>query len=172
MNVLQFPDGPLLAGARLDLKPLRVEHAEEMFALLSDPGLHVFIGGGPASLPDLRERYRRQVVGRSTDGSQRWLNWVVRRRADERAVGTVQATISQEADALVAEVAWVIASPVQGNGYGREAATTMVSWLRVHGVERVLAHVHPEHLASQSVARAIGLTATVTVGDGEVRWRG
>ena len=112
------------------------------------------------------------MVGRSTDGSQRWLNWVVRRRADERAVGTVQATISQEADALVAEVAWVIASPVQGNGYGREAATTMVAWLRGHGVERVLAHVHPEHLASQSVARAIGLTATVTVGDGEVRWRG
>ena len=117
VSVLQFPDGPPLAGAGVDLKPLRMEHAEEMFALLSDPWLHVFIGGEPVSLPDLRKRYRRQVAGPSTDGSQRWLNWVVRRREDKRAVGTVQATISQEADAVVeevAEVAWVIASPGQG----------------------------------------------------------
>lgn len=160
--MLQFPDGPPLAGARLDLKPLRVEHAVEMFALLSDPGLHVFIGGEPASLPDLRERYRRQVVGGSTDGSQRWINWVVRRREDEQAVGTVQATVSQKADALVAEVAWVIASPVQGNGYGDHDGGLAAGARRGTGAGARAPRPPglPEHRAGHRP------TATVTVADG------
>lgn len=49
-----FPVGSALAGPRLDLEPLRVEHAKEMAPLLDEPGLHVFTGGEPASLPELR----------------------------------------------------------------------------------------------------------------------
>ncbi|MGZ4602692.1 MAG: GNAT family N-acetyltransferase [Kineosporiaceae bacterium] len=43
-----------LRGPRLDLEPLRVEHAEEMAPLLDDPELHRFIGGEPARLEQLR----------------------------------------------------------------------------------------------------------------------
>lgn len=171
-RVQGFPPGPALAGPRLDLEPLRVEHAEEMSPLLDDPGLHVFIGGEPASLADLRERYRRQSAGRSSDGSQWWLNWVARRREDARAVGTVQATVTIEDDVLVAEVAWVVATQHQGHGYAREAAGVAVGWLREQGVSKLVAHVHPDHQASQGVARAVGLTATTTVVDGETRWQG
>ena len=167
-----FPDAPSLASERLDLEPLRAGHAEEMAPLLDDSGLHVVMGGRPASLADLRERYRRQVVGGSPDGFQRWLNWVVRRREDRRAVGTMQATVAQRGNGQTAEVAWVIALPHQGHGYAREAAGSMVTWLREQGVRTVVAHVHPDHQASQGVARAVGLTATATVLDGEVRWQG
>src|SRR3954469_21390842 len=134
LSVQGFPHGRPPAGWRLQREPLRVEHAEELAPLLDDPGLHVFIGGEPAALPVLRERYRRQVAGRSPDGSQRWLNWVVRRREDGRAVGTVQATVTLQEEDLVAEVAWVIATPYQGRGYAREAAGSMVAWLRDRGV--------------------------------------
>ena len=48
----------------------------------------------------------------------------------------------------------------------------MVTWLREQGVSEVLAYVHPEHHASAAVARAIGLTPTETIVDGEVRWQG
>jgi hypothetical protein len=34
----------------------------------------------------------------------------------------------------------------------------------------VVAHVHPDHRASQGVARAAGLRPTDVVQDGEVRW--
>ena len=95
-----------------------MEHAQELAPLLDDPGLYVFTGGEPASLPELRERYRRQAVGCSPDGSQRWLNWVVRRREDGRAVGTVQSTVTVEGAVLVAELAWVVATPHQGHGCG------------------------------------------------------
>jgi RimJ/RimL family protein N-acetyltransferase len=156
----------------LDLEPLEVEHAEEMAPLLDDVRLHDVIGGQPADLPGLRDRYRRLVAGRSPDGAQQWLNWVVRRREDGQAVGTVQATVTLEDQRPVAEVAWVVATPHQGHGYAREAAGTMAAWLREQGVARIVAHVHPGHPASQGVARAVGLTATRTLVGGEVRWQG
>ena len=71
LSVKGFPDGSALAGPRLDLEPLRVEHAQEMAPLLDDPGLNRSIGGEPASLPELRERHHRQAVGGSRDGSPR-----------------------------------------------------------------------------------------------------
>jgi RimJ/RimL family protein N-acetyltransferase len=166
--VQAFPAGPPLTSARLDLEPLRVEHAEEMSPLLNDPALHVFIGGEPASLADLREQYRRQAVGRSADGSQRWLNWVARRREDGRAVGTVQATLTLKDETLVAEIAWVLATPHQSQGYAREAAGSRR--LAADTRQQLVAHIPPPP-GVQAVAVAIGLTATTTVVDGETRWQ-
>lgn len=164
------PAAPLLAGPRLDLEPLRVRHAEEMAVVLDDPALHEFIGGEPATVEQLQRQYSGQVPGRSPDGSQRWFNWVLRRRCDRRAVGTVQATVSREDQLLTAEVAWVVGTAHQGRGYAKESAAAMVTWLRRCGIEAVVAHVHPEHPASQAVARAVGLHPTATLVDGEVRW--
>ena len=72
----------------------------------------------------------------------------------------------------MAELAWTVATPHQHRGYAREAAAAMVGWLRHCGVDRFVAHVHPEHPASIGVARALGLTPTATVVDGEIRWVG
>ncbi len=151
------------------LEPLRVDHAEELMPVLNDGLLHTFIGGQLADLEQLRACYTRQVVGRSPHGAQHWLNWLVRGEHAE-ALGTVQATISGEQEAPVAKVAWVIGTAHQGKGYARKAAAVMVAWLRRAGARSVIAHVHPEHEASNAVARAIGLAPTATVVDGEVRW--
>ena len=45
---------------------------------------------------------------RSPDGSEEWLNWVVREKESNAAVGTLQATIAGDR----AFVAWVIATQV------------------------------------------------------------
>ncbi len=119
---------------------------------------------------ELQQRYRRQIVGRSPDGCQRWFNWVVRRREDGSAVGTVQATVAEESGDLTAEVAWVVVTAYQGRGYAREAAKVMVAWLRRQGTGTVVAHVHPQHEASAAVARSLALVPTAIVVDGEVCW--
>jgi RimJ/RimL family protein N-acetyltransferase len=160
-----------LAGARVCLEPLRVEHAEEMARVLDDPDLHTFIGGQPASVAELRSRYADQVMGYSADGSQRWLNWVVR-NADAQVVGFVQATVSGQDHQPRADVAWVIGTAYQRCGYAREAAQLMVGWLRGSGVGTVVAHIHPDHDSSNAVARRVGLTPTGDLVDGEVEWRG
>lgn len=167
----EWPEPPRLNSLRLMLEPLQVRHAEEMAPLLDDLRLYAFIGVEPATLEELRERYGRQVVGCSPDGAQRWLNWVLRRREDERAIGTVQATVTGCGTDLTAEVAWMLGTAHQNQGYAREAARTMVTWLRQRGVGTIIAHVHRRHEASAAVATALGLSPTSTVVDGEVRWQ-
>jgi RimJ/RimL family protein N-acetyltransferase len=51
-----------------------------------------------------------------------WRNWVVRRREDDQAVGTVQATLTRDGGRWTAAVAWVIGVPFQGRGHAGEAA--------------------------------------------------
>lgn len=156
-----------IRSARLDLSPLRPTDAEEMVEVLADPLLYSVIGGEPPTLGELRRRYERLAVGRSHDGHQQWLNWVVRVRDDggSQPVGTVQATVTADPDR--AEVAWVVGTPWQGHGYASEAAGALVAWLRERGVGRVVAHVAPGHLASEKVAAAAGLRPTAELHDGE-----
>ena len=125
--------------ARLDLLPLRVEHAEEMAVVLSDPALHTFIGGAPLSPADLRARYERLVAG-SPDPAVSWCNWVLRLRTESRLVGTVQATISagHPLDGHGAEIAWVVGAPWQGRGFATEAARGLVDWLGRRSVRTVV----------------------------------
>ena len=161
-----------LKGTRVCREPLRAALAAELAPVLADPLLHTFIGGEPLDREQLEARYQRQVVDRSADGSQRWLNWLVRDHRDVQALGTVQATVRMQRDGLPAEVAWVIGTTYQGQGYATEAAGLLVDCLRDQGVKSVVAHVHPQHKTSMAVARAVGLAPTQTLVDGEIRWQG
>lgn len=162
--------GRVIRTGRLDLLPLRVEHAEEMAAALSDPDLHTFIGGAPADPPAMRARYERLVAG-SPDPAVSWCNWVIRLRDRACLTGTVQATITRHDDESVAEIAWVVGTPWQGRGIATEATRGLVAWLREQAVHTVIAHIHPDHHASAAVATAAGLAPTGTWHDGEIRWR-
>jgi RimJ/RimL family protein N-acetyltransferase len=162
-------DTPALGTARLRLEPLRVDHAEELAPVLDDPRLHEFTGGRPLGLDELRDRYARQVVGRSADGRERWLNWVVREHASGLAVGQVQATVTPGPPEQ-AEMAWTIAVGFQGRGYVREAAAAVAGWLNQQGIDDVIAHIHPDHVASSGVAGSFGLSPTEKKVAGEVRW--
>jgi len=154
---------------RLVLTPLSASDAEDMVDTLSSPDLYVYIGGQPPTLDDLRSRYAVLTTGHSPDNSEEWLNWIVRLgNADRRAIGTVQATVTE--DGRRAEVAWVIGADGQGHGYGSEAAVAMVQSLVEAGVGHVTAHVHPEHVASAGVARACHLFPTAEFHEGERLW--
>jgi RimJ/RimL family protein N-acetyltransferase len=147
---------------RLELLPLRVEHAGEMAEVLSDPALHTFIGGTPDTQEALRSRYERLTAG-SPDPAVSWLNWVIRLPAEDCLTGTVQATVSGAG----AEIAWVVGTPWQGRGIAAEAVRGLVDWLPAR---TIIAHIHPDHQASAAVATAAGLAPTDEQHDGEIRW--
>jgi RimJ/RimL family protein N-acetyltransferase len=154
-----------LVSPRLDLLPLQVEHAAEMAEVLSDPALHGFIGGAPATAAQLRVRYEIMIEGPDSPDVS-WLNWVISLRAESCLTGYVQATIEDG----TAEVAWVVGTPWQGRGIAREATKALVEWLSHQPVRAVIAHIHPDHQASAAVAASVGLTPTDRWQDGEVRW--
>ena len=156
----------MISTNRLDLLPLRVEHAAEMAKVLADAALHTFTGGTPHSPEALRARYERLVAG-SPDPAERWLNWVISLRAEGCLVGTVQATITGQ----TAEIAWIVGTPWQRRGIASEAARCLVGWLDTQPVHTVVAHVHPDHHASAAVAASAGLAATDVWQDSEVRWQ-
>jgi RimJ/RimL family protein N-acetyltransferase len=159
-----------LESERLVLEPLCPEHAEELAPVLDDVSLHRFIGGEPVGVAELRALFERQVRGRSPDGRKRWLNWTVRERPACRPVGTMQATVMRSEPSVVAELAWVIGSSHQRQGFAKEAAGVTAVWLRTQGVECLRAHIDPGHHASMAVARSIGLGPTDVMVDGELRW--
>ncbi|QMU77350.1 GNAT family N-acetyltransferase [Streptacidiphilus sp. PB12-B1b] len=167
MNTFR-PD--IIDTERLTLLPLRVEHADEMAAVLSDPDLHTFIGGAPESVQALRARYARWAVG-SPDPAVSWCNWAIRLRTAGCLAGTVQATVTADDCGAVAEIAWVVGTPWQRQGIATEAARGLVAWLRERPVHTVIAHIHPDHQASAAVAAAAGLTRTDQWSDGELRWQ-
>ncbi|MEU9484874.1 GNAT family N-acetyltransferase [Streptomyces decoyicus] len=159
----------VIRAGRLVLLPLLVEHAEELAAALSDPDLHTFIGGAPATPEALRTRHERLVAG-SPDPAVTWCNWVIQLRDQGCLVGTVQATVTAEGDGKAAEIAWVVGTQWQRRGIATEAAQGLVAWLRTQQVRTLVAHINPDHTASAAVAAAAGLTPTSQEQEGEARW--
>ena len=158
-----------LATPRLLLTELTPDDADEMTTVLADEALYTFIGGRPPTIDSLRKSYARLARGHSADGLQEWRNWIVRQRLDDRAVGTIQATIIDEGRA--AAIAWTIGVAWQGRGYATEAARAVVAWLDTRGVQTIEAFVHPDHHASAAVAARAGLTASEEFVEGERVWR-
>lgn len=82
----------------------------------------------------------------------------------------MQATVKETEPQPVANLAWVIGASYQQQGFAKEAAALIVSWLRAQGVSGLRARIHPDHHASMGVARSVGLRPTNVIEDGEVRW--
>lgn len=157
---------PRLRTDRLDLDPLRVEDADELAVVLADPALYTVIGGDPPSADRLRTRFAAMLAG-PDDTAHEWHNWTLRRRDDAVAVGTAQVTV----EGGTAWLAWVVGSPWQGHGHATEAAREVAAWLGGRGGLRVVANIAPGHVASESVARKVGLTPTGRLDtDGEQEW--
>lgn len=165
-----WPRAVPLLSARLALEPLAVGHASEMATALSPPELYRFTGGEPPTREALSARYDRQAQGQSEDGSAGWSNWIIRPADGGPAIGFVQATLRREDAGLTADVAWLVTPSEQGRGIAVEASSAVVAWLQSIGVGRIRAFIHPDHTASERVARRIRLAPTTALVDGEVLW--
>ena len=108
----------------------------------------------PPSLEDFQARIRRWERRRSPDGAEIWLNWTLRLKRDQTAVGRMQATVTEAG----ADMAWVIGPRFRIQGYATEAGRCIAAWLpEFFNLGEVRATIHPENTASQRVAANIGM---------------
>jgi RimJ/RimL family protein N-acetyltransferase len=136
------------------LEPQVTAHAREMFTVLSDPAIYEFENAPPQSEAWLTERFARLESRRSADGTEHWLNWVVRCSSGELA-GYVQASVS----GTTAYVAYVLASRYWGRGLGRCAVDAMLGELATtYRVDTFIAVLKRRNQRSLALLRHLGFT--------------
>jgi RimJ/RimL family protein N-acetyltransferase len=147
-----------LDAAPLTLEPQTTMHAAEMFAVLSDPAIYEYENAPPASEEWLRARFEKLETRRSGDGTEQWLNWVIR-MPGAGLIGYVQATLHSDGSAAIA---YEMSSAWWGRGLGRRAAEAMLSELVHHyGVTTIFA------VAKRRNHRSLGLLARLGFTDAD-----
>ena len=136
------------------LEPRTAGHAEVLFAVLAEPALYEFIEEDPpVSVELLRRKFARSESRRSPDGSEHWLNWVVR---DEtlNVAGYVQATVAAD---LQTHIAYLFGSAFQGRGIASAAVAQMlVSVAAEFGVTTFFVVAERRNSRSVRLARRLG----------------
>lgn len=142
-----------IEASRCTLEPQVVAHAAEMFTILSDPAIYEFENEPPPSESWLAERYAKLEHRASSDGSQVWLNWVVRLPTGQLA-GYVQATVLRSGTALVA---YELASCYWRQGIGTCAVAAMLGELQAnYGVTLFAAVLKQANFRSHALLRSLG----------------
>lgn len=136
-----------LTTARLRLEPIRANHAELMLDGLRELSLYAYqTDEPPGDLASLRARYARLSAGRSPDGTQHWLNWILVPRAGGGAAGYVQATVAQDLGS--AEIGYLVLGAHQRRGFAGEAVGALVRHLFAAGVAVLRATVDTRNAPS------------------------
>jgi [ribosomal protein S5]-alanine N-acetyltransferase len=144
-----------LCAGSLRLEPQLAAHAREMFSVLSDPAIYEFENEPPPSEKYLFERFTKLESRRSGDGTEQWLNWVIRLPSNELA-GYVQATVTASSRAYVA---YELASRFWRQGIGRAAVTLMLDELRsAYGVNDFYAVLKARNFRSEALLIALGFS--------------
>jgi ribosomal-protein-alanine N-acetyltransferase len=144
-----------IATGSLTLEPQTAAHAEEMFAVLSDPAIYEYENEPPPSLEWLRARFAKLESRRSANGQEQWLNWVIRLPSSE-LIGYVQATIDRTGRAAIA---YELSSAHWGRGLARQAVAAMISELvQRYQVRQLTAVFKRRNLRSMRLLERLGFS--------------
>ncbi|WP_421760100.1 GNAT family N-acetyltransferase [Devosia sp.] len=157
----------VLAGEGVALEPQVAAHASELFALLTDARLYTYLDDQPPlDEASLRARFVRLEARQSPDGTERWLNWVVRARVP--LVGYVQATIFPD---YTASIGYVIGANHWRRGYGRAAVSAMLTELaEVYAVRHASATIDRQNEGSRQLLLSLGFAWELELESGEQRY--
>ena len=144
-----------IRAERIVLEPQTAAHADAMFPVLSDPAIYEYENEPPRSLEWLRGRFTKLETRRSADGTEHWLNWVIRIPTSE-LIGYVQATVHPDGRAAIA---YELASRFWGRGFAHAAVQAMVPALKDdYGVRRLSAVFKRRNHRSQRLLERLEFT--------------
>ena len=116
------------------------------------------------SLAQHRSRCRVWAERWSPDGSELWLNWVARHRENGEAIAHFQATVGRDETS----VAYLVATEFQRKGFAREGMRVVLDYLRdVLAVREVKAYIDTRNVASQRLAKALGMVQVGFIKDAD-----
>jgi [ribosomal protein S5]-alanine N-acetyltransferase len=152
---LIWPHMRTLSTSLCTLEPQVVAHAPEMFVVLGDPAIYEFEGEPPPSLELLVNGFRRRENRTSPDGTERWLNWVVRKTGGE-LTGYVQASVLTSGCSYVG---YEFSSKFWRQGLASSAITAVLEELRSnYGVHTFVAVLKTANYRSMGLLQKLGFT--------------
>lgn len=151
-----FGNLPTIETARLRLRPMTMDDAEDMFAYAANPEV---------------TRYTAWETHRTIDDSRTFLTWVldqyaagqiapwgIEHAAEQRLIGTI-GFLWWSTEHARAEFGYAIGQPDWGQGYTTEAARAVVDFgFRVMNLNRIEAQCEPPNIGSARVLEKAGLT--------------
>lgn len=150
------PRPVVLEGRHVRLEPLRMEHAEQLFAAVDDDEAWAYAGWRPRTVADVG-RYVREALDRQVIGEH--LPWLTRRLSDGAVVGTTRYGAVDRANRSV-EIGWTVLAP----GARRTAANTEAKYLQLRhafdelGAVRVWLKADVQNRRSRRAIQRIGAT--------------
>ena len=155
-----------LSASHCILEPLVAAHAAEMFSVLGDPAIYEFENSPPISEEWLTERYQRLESRSSGDGTEQWLNWVIRLPGGSLA-GYVQATVLPNQTTFVA---YELNSLYWRQGIASSAVGEVLRELQEnYGVKMFVAVLKAKNYRSEGMLRKLGFVLAAE--EEEARYR-
>ena len=146
-----------LHAGHLVLEPQVAGHAAAMFLVLSDPAIYAFENVPPESQGWLEQRFAKLESRHSADGTEQWLNWVIRLPSGALA-GYVQATVTKK---CVAHIAYELASKFWRQRVGSAAVGAVLAELGAsYCVSTFVATLKVRNSRSAAFLRHLGFTTT------------
>ncbi|KQU66438.1 hypothetical protein ASC58_15495 [Phycicoccus sp. Root101] len=143
---------------RLTLRSFRPGDEDDVFAYRSVPSVIRYIPGEPKTRDQVADLVSERATAGRIDPTSPNLTLAV--ELDGRVIGDVLILLEgpDGADGRQAEIGWVFAPDVAGQGYATEAARAIIeAAFREVGVHRVWAQLEPENTASSRVCERLGM---------------
>lgn len=148
----------VLETARLVMRAPVVDDLEALFQLTEPAPMRRFLSMEEASREDAFARLLRNAGSWALYG---YGTFIVRERATSALVGScglfrTRRGLGPDFDESP-EAGWIVAQQFWGRGYAVEAMTAAIDWFtRLHGAQRSVCLIAPDHPASEGVAARLG----------------
>ena len=158
---------PSFSTNRLVAEPVVKSHASSMHGVLNDSQIYEFLDESPPDLLDLERRYEFLSGGKSPDGSEHWLTWIVfLKEQQHNPIGYVQATIREPESCYLG---YVFASAYWGKGYASECLRGLLDTIaQVYVFSEVKAEMDSKNLRSQRLISSLGFKQVGIINGGSI----
>lgn len=140
----------MIQTSRLLIRSFQPEDYTALFEYLSNPVVYRFEPGQPISLEQAKELAKERAQG--TDF------WAVILKSTQEMAGHLYFKQIEPKAFLTWELGYIFNPAFHNQGYATESAAGLVHYGFEHfGIHRVVAHCHPENVASWRVLERIGM---------------
>lgn len=153
LEIIFFPF-PVLTTDRLVLRKTKIEDAEEVFIMRSDPELLRYVDRDPAKTID-EARSFIQLITDNLDNNV-GVSWAMTLKDSDKMIGSI-AIWRIDKENHRGEIGYVLLTEYQGKGLMLEAIQAVADYgfkeMKLHSLE---ANINPDNLASQNVLERTG----------------